>query len=57
MSNDNNQSITSIWSCISVYFNDIFGSSFYENITQYTRRLFCVSEHHYSPLNEEVCRI
>ena len=57
MSNDNNQSITSIWSCISVYFNDIFGSSFYENITQYTRRLFCVSEHRYSPLNEEVCRI
>lgn len=53
MSNENSQTNSSIWSCISVYFNDIFGPSFYSNISQYTKRLFCVSEHHYSPLNEE----
>ena len=53
MSNENSQPNSSIWSCISVYFNDIFGSSCYQNVSQYTRRFFCVSEHHYSPLNEE----
>ena len=54
MSNDNNQSRSSIFSCIFLYFNNIIDPTFYSNITQYTRRFFCVSEHHYSPLNEEV---
>ena len=55
MSNENSQTSSSIWSCISLYFYNIVDSNFYSNISQYTERFFCVSKyrHNYTPLNEE----